>query len=51
MKYKTFTRSRRIKDIEGEIERTYRKITEDCREVEKEKLLFRTGRFGIEGTC
>ena len=43
MKYKTFTRSRRIKDIEREVRRTYKKITEDCEGVGKEELLFRVG--------
>ncbi len=43
MKYKTLTRSRRIKDIEREVGRTYRKITGDSGGVGKEKLLFRTG--------
>ncbi len=51
MKYKTFSRSRRIKDIEGKVGRTYRKITGDCGGVGKEELLFRAGGFGIEGTC
>jgi len=43
MKYKTFTRSRRIKDIEREVRRTYRKITGDCGGVGKEELLFKAG--------
>jgi len=43
MKYKTFSRSRRIKDIKREVERIYRKITGDCRGVRKKKLLFRAG--------
>ena len=51
MKYKTFIRSRRIKDIEGEVRRTYRKITGDSEGVGKEELLFRVGGFDIEGTC
>ncbi len=42
MKYKTFSRSKRIKDIEREVGRTYRKITEDSGGVGKEKLLFKT---------
>jgi len=41
MKYKTFTRSRRIKNIEREVRKTYRKIIEDCGGVRKEELLFR----------
>ncbi len=41
--YKTLTRSRRIKDIEGEVKRTYRKITGDSEGVGKEELLFRIG--------
>ena len=51
MKYKNFSRSRKIKDIEEEVGRTYRKITKDCGGVGKEELLFRAGEFGIEGTC
>jgi len=51
MKYKTFSRSRRIKDIEGEVRRTYRKITGNCEGVGKEELLFRVGGFGIERMC
>ena len=43
MKYKTFLRSKRIKDIEREVRRTYRKITGDCEEIEKKELLFRAG--------
>jgi len=30
MKHKTFTRSRRIKGIEGEVERAYKKTARDC---------------------
>ncbi len=41
MKYKTFLKSRKIKDIKREVEKTYKKITENSREVVKEKLLFR----------
>ena len=33
MKYKTFSRSRSIKDIEGEVERIYRKITGSVEEL------------------
>ncbi len=40
--YKTLTRSRRIKNIEREVRRTYRKITGDSKGVEKKKLLFKT---------
>ena len=43
MKYKTFLRSRKIKDIKKEVERIYRKITKDNGEVRKKKLLFRIG--------
>ena len=43
MKYKTLSKSRRIKDIEKEVRRTYRKITEDSEGVGKKKLLFRAG--------
>ena len=43
MNHKTFTRSRKIKDIEREVRRTYKKIIEDCERVEKKKLLFRAG--------
>ncbi len=43
MKYKTFSGSRRIKDIEREVRRTYRKITGNSGRVRKKKLLFRIG--------
>ncbi len=41
MKYKTFSRSRRIKSIEREVGRTYKKIIGNSEGVGKEKLLFR----------
>ena len=44
MKYKTFTKNRKINDIKREVKRTYKKITKNCQEVEKEKLLFRKKR-------
>ena len=43
MKYKTLTKSRKIKSIKREVRRTYKKITKDSRGVKKEKLLFRAG--------
>ena len=41
MKYKTFTKSRKIKDIKKEVERIYKKIIRDCQKVEKEELSFK----------
>ncbi len=41
MKYKTFTKSRKIKDIKKEVERIYKKITRNCWKVKKKKLLFK----------
>ena len=41
-KYKTLTRSRRIKGFKRKVKRTYRKIIENSKGVEKKKLLFRT---------
>jgi len=44
MKYKTFSRSRKIKSIKRKVERTYRKTIRNCKRVGKEKLLFRVER-------
>ncbi len=41
MKYKTFIRSRKIKDIERKIEKTYKKITIDYWKIGKKELLFK----------
>ncbi len=40
-KHKTFTRSRRIKSVEGEVERTYKKTARDCWGVGEEELSFK----------
>ena len=50
MKYKFFSKSKRIKDIKKEAERTYKKIIENSREVGKKKLLFKIGEQGIKKT-
>ncbi len=42
MKYKTFARSERIKNVKREVERTYKKVIRDCQKVEEEELLFKT---------
>ncbi len=47
MQYKTFSKSRRIKDIKRKVERTYKKITENSEGVEKKKLLFEKRRKGM----
>ena len=42
MKYKTLTKSRRIKGIEREVGRTYKKIIKNRWGVGKKELLFKT---------
>ncbi len=44
MKYKTFSRSKRIKDIKREVRRIYKKTISDYRGIKKKKLLFRVKR-------
>ncbi len=41
IEYKPLLKSRRIKDIEREVRKIYRKITGNCGGVGKEELLFR----------
>ena len=41
MKYKILIRSKKIKGFKKEVGKTYRKIIENSKKVEKEKLLFR----------